>query len=117
MTNLLIRLYPAAWRARYGDEFAALLEAGPLGPFDIADILLGALDAQLHLRGLGAASQTQKGFGMSVRIGGYAAIIGGLLWFILLSANAINNGSETIGWWIGIVAMAAVVFTLVALVG
>ena len=72
--RLLLRLYPARWRARYGDEFAAILEERPLGPFDVADVLLGALDAQLHLRGLGAASQHAKGFAMSLRIGGYAAI-------------------------------------------
>lgn len=80
MIALLLRLYPAPWRARYGDEFATVLGERPLGPFDVADILLGALDAHLHLRGLGAASQHAKGFAMSLRIGGYAAIIGGILW-------------------------------------
>ena len=69
MIALLLRLYPARWRARYGDEFAAVLEERPLGPFDVADVLLGALDAHLHLRGLGAASQHAKGFAMSLRIG------------------------------------------------
>ena len=53
--NLLLRCYPARWRARYGDEFAAVLDERPLGPFDVADVLLGALDAHLHLRGLGAS--------------------------------------------------------------
>ncbi len=80
MIALLLRCYPARWRARYGDEFAAVLEERPLGPFDVADVLLGALDAHLHLRGLGAASQHAKGFAMSLRIGGYAAIVGGVLW-------------------------------------
>ena len=65
MIALVLRLYPARWRARYGDEFAAVLEERPLGPFDVADVLLGALDAHLHLRGLGAASQHAKGFAMS----------------------------------------------------
>jgi hypothetical protein len=70
MIALLLRLYPARWRDRYGDEFAAVVEERPLGPFDVADILLGALDAHLHVRGLGAASQHGKGFAMSLRIGG-----------------------------------------------
>ena len=61
MRSLLIRLYPARWRARYGDEFAAILEERPLGPFDVADILLGAFDAQLRLRGRDAAIK-QGGF-------------------------------------------------------
>jgi hypothetical protein len=117
MIALLLRFYPAPWRARYGDEFAALLEERPLGPFDVADVLLGALDAQLHLRGLGAASQHQKGFAMSLRIGGYAAILGGLLWLIVLAANAINNGAESGVPWIGPVIVVATITTLVALVG
>jgi hypothetical protein len=56
MIALLLRLYPARWRARYGDEFEQILADRPLGPFDVADILLGTLDAHLHLRGLRAAS-------------------------------------------------------------
>ena len=117
MPNLLIRLYPARWRARYGDEFAAVLEERLLGPFDVADILLGALDAHLHLRGLGAASQHGKGFAMSLRIGGYAAITGGLLWLFVLAANAINDGAESGTQVIGLALIAATVLTLVALVG
>ncbi|HEV7128468.1 MAG TPA: hypothetical protein VGN32_13640 [Ktedonobacterales bacterium] len=43
----LLDLYPRAWRARYGDEFAALLEDCSLTPFVLIDIVLGALDAHL----------------------------------------------------------------------
>src|SRR3954451_1440112 len=109
---LLLRLYPARWRARYGDEFAAVLEERPLGPFDVADVVLGALDAHLHLRGLGAASEHQKGFAMSLRIGGYAAIAGGVLWLLALAANAINDGRDTISPLIGYVIVGATVATL-----
>lgn len=117
MITLLLHLYPARWRARYGDEFEQVLADRPLGPFDVADVLLGALDAHLHLRGLGAASVHGKGFAMTLRIGGYAAILGGLLWFIALAGNAINDGAETGAVWIGIALLAAIVATLVALVG
>jgi hypothetical protein len=117
MINLLLRLYPPRWRARYGDEFAAVLEERPLGPFDVADVLLGALDAHLHLRGLGAASQHAKGFAMSLRIGGYAAIVGGVLWLVALTGNAINAGAESGAEVIGLVIVAATISTLVALVG
>jgi hypothetical protein len=113
----LLRLYPARWRARYGDEFATLLSERPVGPFDVADVLLGAIDAHLHLRGLAAASVHGKGFAMTLRIGGYAAILGGLLWFIVLAGNAINDGAEAGGSWLGIFLLAAIVTTLVALVG
>jgi hypothetical protein len=117
MIALLIRCYPARWRARYGDEFAVLLTERPLGPFDVADVLLGALDAQLHLRGLGAASQHAKGFAMSLRIGGYAAIVGGLLWLVALAGNAINDGAETGSPLLGHSIVGATVMTLVALIG
>ncbi len=121
MIALLLRLYPARWRARYGDEFAAVLGERPLGPFDVADVLLGALDAHLHLRGLGAASQHAKGFAMSLRIGGYAAILGGILWFVALAGNAINDGADSSSSVFGIVLVTSIVVavaaTLVALVG
>ena len=79
MKSHLIRLYPARWRARYGEEFAAILDERPLGPFDLADILMGAFDAQLRFRSMGSDVQHGKGFSMSLRIGGFASIIGGAL--------------------------------------
>jgi hypothetical protein len=79
MRSFLIRCYPARWRARYGNEFEALLEERPLGPFDVADILLGALDAQLRFRGHGADARHPRRLTMSLRIGGIAAIIGAAL--------------------------------------
>lgn len=117
MIALLLRLYPTRWRDRYGDEFELVLADRPLGPFDVADVLLGALDAHLHLRGLGAPSQHGKGFAMTLRIGGYAAILGGLLWFGILAGNAINAGRESDWSWLGIALVSAVVVTLVALIG
>ena len=117
MITLLLRLYPARWRARYGDEFELVLTERPLGPFDIADVLLGALDAHLHLRGLGAAASEGKGFAMTLRIGGYAAILGGLMWFTALGANAINDGDEQGAFWIGLVLVVATIATLIALIG
>lgn len=117
MIAVLLRCYPARWRARYGDEFATVLEERPLGPFDVADVLLSALDAHLHLRGLGAASQHGKGFAMSLRIGGYAAIVGGVLWLLALAGNAINDGGESFSPWLGYAIVGATVMTLVALIG
>ncbi len=117
MIRLLLRLYPARWRARYGEEFLAVLEERPLGPFDMADVLLGAIDAHLHLRGLGAASEHRKGFAMSLRIGGYAAIAGGVLWLLVLAGNAINNGGESFSAWLGYSVVGATLMTLLALVG
>jgi hypothetical protein len=54
---------------------------------------------------------------MTLRIGGFAAILGGILWFAALAGNVINAGSETGAFWIGIVLVCATIATLIALIG
>ncbi|MGH2459694.1 MAG: DUF1992 domain-containing protein [Chloroflexota bacterium] len=44
----LLRMYPLAWRQRYGDEFLALLDGTGVSPLTVLDCARGALDA--HLR-------------------------------------------------------------------
>lgn len=44
----LVRLYPRAWRERYGEEFLAVLEQRPASVSDLFDVALGALDAWLR---------------------------------------------------------------------
>jgi hypothetical protein len=44
----LIGLYPSAWRRRYGDEMAALLEEGPASFRGGVDLVRGALDVWLN---------------------------------------------------------------------
>lgn len=54
LAHILIRLYPTRWRARYGDEFDALLHQTPLTPRVVVDIL-GAcmrMHARVHRLGL-----------------------------------------------------------------
>jgi drug/metabolite transporter (DMT)-like permease len=116
--RLLVRLYPQPWRERYGDELAALLEDRPPGPFDVADLALGALDAHLHLRGLGNRSKHRKGIPMSLRLAGWAAVIGGALWalFFILVGNAYANGADYGLAWIPLALVAALV-SLAALAG
>ena len=41
----LLKLYPPAWRERYEDEMAALLEEQKAGTRSIIDVLRGAADA------------------------------------------------------------------------
>ena len=45
--ELLLRLYPSAWRRRYGDEMAALLAEHRATLRTYVDLALGALDANL----------------------------------------------------------------------
>jgi hypothetical protein len=48
IASFLVRLYPAAWRARYGDEMLAVLEQHRTTPRTWLNLGLGALDAHLH---------------------------------------------------------------------
>ena len=43
----LVRLFPRAWRERYGEEFVAMAGPGPLGLQQMIDIVSGAIDAWL----------------------------------------------------------------------
>lgn len=113
----LMRLYPAAWRRRYGDELAVLLEDRPPGPFDIADLLLGAIDAHLYLRGLGNGSEHGKGILMSLRLAGSAAILGGGLWtlFFVIAGISYTGADLDVVWFP--VALGAGLLLLAALAG
>jgi hypothetical protein len=116
MSSRLVRLYPAKWRARYGDEFEAILDERPLGPFDVADILLGAIDAQLRLRKVGANIQQARSFSMSLRIGGFASILGGafLALSIVLGIGIVGNVDPVVPGALLVTGSAAL---LVALAG
>ena len=46
--SVLLRMYPARWRRRYGDEMADLLGRQPLTLSPALDLVRGALDAHLH---------------------------------------------------------------------
>jgi len=115
MTHILIRLYPAGWRARYGDEFEALLEERPLGPFDVADIVMSAIDARIRPRGVAAAGDHSRGVLMTLRLGGIAAIVGGALWLVSLAGASVIQGADGQPWQALI--MLALGALLVAMIG
>ena len=103
----LIRLYPAAWRARYGDEMAALLEDRPASRRDRLDLLRGALDAWLHPP-------------IPSRVPAAAALFGGGLWTILATIVALQPvPADWPGYLLEIVpvAMVSVLCLFVAVIG
>jgi hypothetical protein len=53
---LLVRLYPAAWRARYSDEILSLIEDDPPRARGLISLLAGAADAHLRPRASWRAS-------------------------------------------------------------
>lgn len=48
LIRLLLALHPRSWRARYGEELRALLEAAPLTASVVLDVLVNA--ARQHVR-------------------------------------------------------------------
>lgn len=69
----LLRLYPRAWRERYGDEFLAMTGAGAVTLRDTADILRAALIEWSRTRIVGptlvalVASIAAEGIGRGLR--------------------------------------------------
>ena len=106
MIGLLLAMYPARWRQRYGEEFRAVLESRPLGPFDFADVLIGALDARLTRFRFAGTAGIDGGPLMMLRIGGFGAIAGGTLWFLGLAAASQPGGDDTA--WLALVALGTV---------
>jgi len=51
----LVRLYPRAWRRRYGEEFLATVGGGALSVQQVIDIVSGAIDAWLSADVRGAS--------------------------------------------------------------
>jgi hypothetical protein len=68
-----VRLYPAAWRARYGVEMLDLLDDRPPTWRDAIDLGRGALDAHLH-------PPTRS------RLPAFAAILAGAAWTVVALA-------------------------------
>jgi hypothetical protein len=102
--KLLIRLYPRAWRERYGEELSALLEDRTPGPFDALDLLLGAVDAHIHRRAVGIGTPGRDRMATTSRIGVIAATAGGALWVLTLALALWQTP-----------ALAGLVMTLIAL--
>src|SRR5438093_379611 len=52
--------YPAGWRVRYGDEFAAFLEEKPSTLGEIVDVVLSAIRERVDGGGVGMDSRQQS---------------------------------------------------------
>ena len=92
-----LRLYPARWRARYGDEVAALLEDRPPSRRDRVDLARGAVDAWLH-------PPTPS------LVPAAAALVGGGLWTMLATIVVLQPvPADWPGYVLEIIPLAVVV--------
>lgn len=66
MSKRLLRLYPEAWRERYGEEMSALLDETPASLGATSDLLRGALVA--HLRPPVSASPSSRARGTVTQV-------------------------------------------------
>jgi hypothetical protein len=80
--TILLRLYPRAWRQRYGDELAALLDEQPATLLDRLDLIRGALDARMHPQVPGTNVAPRQEIPMDRKAFGILAAIGGIAWIV-----------------------------------
>jgi hypothetical protein len=57
----LLKLYPRAWRRRYGDEVATLVTGQPFSIAVVIDLIAGAIDVWLHPGVTMAAAMASSG--------------------------------------------------------
>ena len=88
--SALVRLYPAAWRARYGPEFEELLADRPPTIRDVVDIVLAAADARLSPQV--EPTRIIRRPTVSDQLAGLAAIGGGVTWCLAIVAAGLVGG-------------------------
>jgi hypothetical protein len=111
----LLRLYPKAWRERYGAEVARMLDDTGSGPRDIPDLLRGALDAHAHPGPLGLPGGGVRGWFTADRVAGLLVIAAGVAWVLPYAALVLSSMSYAPGADTQSVALTAVPGLLVAL--
>lgn len=102
--SALLRLYPRAWRARYGDEMEALLEDRRPGRRDRLDLIRGALDAWLHPPTPSLAPML-------------GALLGGGLWTVIATAVLVQPAPPDWPGYLAEIVPLAVVAAVCLLVG
>lgn len=83
----LVRLYPRGWRARYGEEFAALLEQHPFSFKNLANVLWSAGEA--HMRTPISHQRNQGQVIGSVWTAWMIAVVAGLILYGMVDDSAL----------------------------
>jgi|CZKL01.1.fsa_nt_gi hypothetical protein len=77
LAQTLIRLYPAQWRSRYGEEFAALLKDKNFTAEDSFDVILSAITERIRLLGESMPSNRETAINLAA-VSYLAAAAGGI---------------------------------------
>ena len=114
----LLRLYPRAWRERYGEEFLATVGDGPVRLQQVIDIVAGAIDARLSadvrrttmasrvaptgggsmwLKSLMACEQQQMRYTRRDSLLGAGVMAGASLFLVVLGTTARRGGFPVAG--------------------
>lgn len=96
----LVRLFPRTWRARYGAEFEALLDASDLTPRDVLNILR-------HAAGEWIAQTVIGRFAIGVTLASAATVVA--LGLVAISPDGPIGSDE--GWPIGLSALFGLLLT------
>jgi hypothetical protein len=118
----LVLLYPRDWRARYEDEFLALLADRPPDPLGRLDIVRGAIDARLHPQVNGSSHDPAESPAPPSpwrSRAGWLAMVGGVLWILALviyakapliveSRGMYRDGSAAGPVWLAAIALLGV---------
>ncbi len=123
LVRSLLACYPAGWRRRYGEEFAALLSESMMAaprsrrPVMLANVLRGALDARLNSKGVHMSERVRVPMATVVWAAGLFAVAGfgfqKITEYPDLKAAAAQHAA--VGWSFNLLLGAAVV-ALIALV-
>lgn len=105
MIRALVALYPAKWRAEFGDEFAALLEDTRLTPRAVLDVIAqaGRLHAAAHRRPLLVIAVALWSAAMEY-LSVHARLTANILWAPTTPVRAIALAT-TVGPWLALAAV------------
>ena len=99
MIRLLLALHPRSWRARYGQEFRALLEAEPVTAAVVLDVLRNA--ARQHVRAHATASQVLAALVISLAVevvAVHAGVTDNILWPPSTPLRALTLAAVLVPW-------------------
>jgi hypothetical protein len=107
LARLIARAYPPSWRARYGPEYAALLEDLPASPSTVFDAMRAGL--VLRARALSNALITSGGPAVTIDFGGWHARSFALLAILVALPTTIVLALSALAYNVGVPGMAAAI--------